>query len=217
MTAVGSVAPAAPSTASTGPAVVRAPEAVLAVVTAPRHVPPASTAAGGLRSHPVADVAPIVAPGLATAPRSGAPTAKGSDAPAAPAGSAELRLAARRLLSTCVEIIGGFRPIAQLRPYCAPEHFDAIVNRLLRPVGTGRGLGATRGSVIGAVAAPMQGRLARTAPEDRVAVRRVQICTVMDGVAELAVVLSRRSKTWAMALRMERTRTGWKCMHLEVL
>jgi hypothetical protein len=107
--------------------------------------------------------------------------------------------------------------MAQLRPYCAPERFDAIVNRLLRPGGAGRGLGATRESVVARAAASQRGRPPRSLPQDQVVVRRVHICDVAEGIAELAVVMSRRGKVWAMALRLERARGGWRCMHLEVL
>ncbi len=131
----------------------------------------------------------------------------------------ELRLATRRLLATCVEVVGGYRPIAQLRPFCQPERFDSIVNRLLRPSGgSGRGHGATRASVVaGHGGPPKAGRAARTGPGDRVAVRRVQVCDVSDGVAEVAVVMARRDKVWAMAIRMELSRGRWHCTHLEVL
>lgn len=133
-------------------------------------------------------------------------------------GSREARLAARRLLGACIEVIGGFRPVSQLRPYCAPERFDAIVNRLLRPVGTGRGHGATRASVVARTLGPPKvGRPGLPSPQDRVTVRRVQLCDVRDGVLELAVVMARRGKVWAMAMRMERSRGRWQCMHLEVL
>jgi hypothetical protein len=117
----------------------------------------------------------------------------------------------------CVEVLGGFRPVAQLRPYCAPERFESIVNRLLRPAGAalGRGHGATRASVIAQHA--RAGRPARAAPQDRVLVRHVQICDVRSGVAELAVVMSRHGKSWAMAIRIERYRDRWQCMHMEVL
>jgi hypothetical protein len=39
----------------------------------------------------------------------------------------------------------------------------------------------------------------------------------MEGIAELAVVLSRAGKTWAMAVRLERNHGRWQCMHLEIL
>ena len=131
----------------------------------------------------------------------------------------ELRQSTRLLLATCVEVVGGYRPIGQLRPFCLPERFDAIVNRLLRPTGgAGRGHGATRASVVaGHGGPPRAGRSARTGPGDRVTVRRVQICDVSDGVAEIAVVMARRDKVWAMAVRMELARGRWLCTHLEVL
>lgn len=185
--------PPRPAPVGASPAVAPSPPQVVAVVTAALHTPPRP-----------ADPATVVAPGLSLAPEA-----------APPESSRELRLAARQLLGTCVEVIGGFRPVAQLRPYCAPERFDAIVNRLLRPTGIGRGHGATRGSVVTRATRP--GRPAKPLPQDRVAVRRVQICTVMEGIAELAVVMSRRGKVWAMALRLERSRGRWQCMHLEIL
>ncbi|MBX6723991.1 MAG: hypothetical protein IRY92_12285 [Dactylosporangium sp.] len=127
----------------------------------------------------------------------------------------DLRITARRLLAACVEVMGGFRPVAQLRAYCAPERFDAIANRLLRPVSAGRGHGATRTSLIMTRLSP--GRPARVRAEDRITVRRVQICDVMEGIAELVVVMSRHNKVWAMTLRMERSHGRWLCKQLDVL
>jgi len=48
-------------------------------------------------------------------------------------------------------------------------------------------------------------------------VRRVQVCDVLNGVAEIAVVMSRREKVWALALRMELVGGRWLCCHLEVV
>jgi hypothetical protein len=146
-----------------------------------------------------------------------APAARSSVEAAEQPGPVELRQAAQRLLGACVEVIGGYRPIGQLRPYCAPERFEAIVNRLLRPVGTARGHGATRTSVVARSTPPRPGRPGHTPPQDRAAVRRVRVCDVADGVAELAVVMSRREKVWAMAMRMERNHGRWQCTHMEVL
>ncbi len=219
----------------TVPTVLLAPDTVAAVVTAPLHVAArgsVSRAGGRTRAarpgtspkaeavaqpYGGAEIVSVVAPGLGHAAAVGRATDTAPES-APPAGARELRLVARRLLGTCIEVLGGFRPIAQLRPYCAPERFEAIANRLLRPVGTGHGHGATRGSLIaGRSTASGPGRPGRSAPEDRVTVRRVQICDVMEGVAELAVVMSRRNKVWAMAMRMEQSRGRWQCMHMEVL
>jgi len=166
--------------------------------------------------HLTAEIVAVVAPGLHPQAVSHGHVQATVDAPP-PAGSRELRLAARRLLGTCVEVLAGFRPLAQLRPYCAPERYEAIAARLLRPAGPGRGHGATRSPVITARSTGRPGRPALPSPEERITVRRVQICDVMEGVAELAVVMARRNKVWAMAMRMEHTRGRWQCMHLEVL
>jgi hypothetical protein len=136
------------------------------------------------------------------------------------------RLATRRFLATCVEVIGGFRPVAQLRPLCFPERFADISERLGTHPATGpawrsRGLAyltaRTHGPERAALGPPRTGRVQQTGPGDRVFVRRVQICEAIDGVAEVAVVLARRDRVWAMALRMERRRGRWLCTHLEVL
>jgi hypothetical protein len=50
-----------------------------------------------------------------------------------------------------------------------------------------------------------------------VSVRRVQVCDAVDGVAEVAAVLSRRDHVWAVALRLERRQERWFCAHLEVI
>jgi len=166
----------------------------------PRHV------GGEVGPVPPPSLMGIVSPGLGPAP---------SVAPQPPVNGMDLRITARRLLSACVEVLGGFRPVAQLRAYCAPERFDAIANRLLRPVSAGRGHGATRTSLIMTRLSP--GRPARVRAEDRITVRRVQICDVMEGIAELVVVMSRHNKVWAMTLRMERNHGRWLCMQLDVL
>jgi hypothetical protein len=136
------------------------------------------------------------------------------------------RLATRRFLATCVEVIGGFRPMAQLRPLCFPEQFADIAERLGAHPATGPGWRSRSpapvaargpGSVRGAPGPPRTGRVQQTGPGDRVSVRRVQICEAVDGVAEVAVVLARRDRVWAMALRMERRRGRWLCTYLEVL
>jgi hypothetical protein len=136
------------------------------------------------------------------------------------------RLATRRFLATCVEVIGGFRPVAQLRSLCVPEQFADISERLGTHPATGpawrsRGMAylaaRTHGPGRAALGPPRTGRVQQTGPGDRVFVRRVQICEAIDGVAEVAVVLARRDRVWAMALRMERRRGRWLCTHLEVL
>jgi len=143
------------------------------------------------------------------------------------------RLATRRFLAICLEVLGGFRPMTQLRALCLPERFEEIAQRLRahtpgsRPPGPppdGRsaaprptGWGASpvqRPALTGAP--PRPGRVGQSGT-DRVSVRRVQVCDAVDGVAEVAAVLSRRDHVWAMALRLERRQERWFCAHLEVI
>jgi hypothetical protein len=136
------------------------------------------------------------------------------------------RLATRRFLATCVEVIGGFRPASQLRSSCLPESFLRIADRLAGsptsgPAGRSRGVAYSAGRTpvtgrsIGA--RPRVSRTIYTAPVDRVSIRRVQVCEVGEYVAEVAVVLGQRDRVWAMALRFERRGGRWLCSCLEVL
>jgi hypothetical protein len=206
---------------------------------APRSEPPSDDErqAAGLQAPPMA--APALPLGMPTrrrrpSPRRAAPTrpasaaaathADGAAAPEPAAGPPVLspaRLATRRFLAVCVEVLGGFRPVTQLRPLCLPDRFDEIT----------RGLRAhTPGAVPGS-RTPGQSAVSRRTPTgapprpgrvgqsgaDRVTVRRVQVCEPIDGVAEVAAVLSRRDHVWAMAVRLERRQERWLCAHLEVI
>jgi hypothetical protein len=186
---------------------------------------PAAPRWGDGDPHPVN---PSGRPGVTGHPS--APATVGSDAPHEPAPIeaadivetvevVDVRIATRRILGACVEVVGGYRPLAQLRPFCLPERFDAIVNRLLRPAGraAGRGQGATRASVVAGHGTGPRGGTGQRSPADRVAVRRVQLCELNGGAAEIAVVMSRRDKVWAMAMRLELIRGKWLCCHLEVV
>ena len=137
---------------------------------------------------------------------------------ARPVVASPARLATRRFLAICVEVLGGFRPMAQLRALCLPERFDDIAERL-RDHATGRSRSAPRTPVARRAATgapPRPGRAGQSAG-DRVALRRIQVCEAVDGVAEIAAVLARRDQVWAMALRLERTQGRWLCAHLEVI
>ena len=137
--------------------------------------------------------------------------------PGRPVGFTPARLATRRFLAVCVEVMGGFRPVAQLRALCLPERYDDIVKRLRAHTpgagATGHGPVARRAPT---GSPPRPGRVGQSAA-DRVAVRRVQVCEAVDGVVEVAAVLARRDHVWAIALRLERRGDRWLCAHLEVI
>jgi hypothetical protein len=106
--------------------------------------------------------------------------------------SGEARLAAHRYLTLCLEVLGGFRPLAHLRPLSSAAALEQITIQLARS------------------------RLAGP-PHDRIALRQVRLCEPGDGVVEVAAVLGRTGQVWAMALRLERHHGIWVCIHLEVL
>jgi Family of unknown function (DUF6459) len=146
-------------------------------------------------------------------------------------------LVARRFVSTCLEVIGGYRPTTHLRPLCSPDQFDRVV-RLL----TGRGMAAEPSRTLGATrvpagspvpgrltarspvtgrsrtgAPPRNGRANQKSPGDRIDIRKIHVGEPLEGVAEVAVVLTRQERVWAMALRLEDRQGRWICTALEVL
>jgi len=125
-----------------------------------------------------------------------------------------LPVAVRRFVASCVEIIGGFRPVAHLRPFCAPQARDTVAEHLLGRPAMQRRPGALRRVD---TAPPRAGRAHQSAPVDRVAVRRVHLCEVSDEVVEVAAVLCRRETVWAMAVRLELIDRRWLCTHLELV
>jgi hypothetical protein len=124
--------------------------------------------------------------------------------------------AAHRFLAACVEVLGGYRPPAHLRGLCAPEEFAAITLQLTGRHGAqlaGRSPLTPRPAT---GAPPLSPRAGQVGPGS-LAVRRVVVCEPRPGVAEVAVVLTRRDRSWAMALRLELRGQRWCCTHLRVI
>jgi hypothetical protein len=117
--------------------------------------------------------------------------------------------------------------VTHLRSLCDASSFAHIAEQLTGRTAitpAARSLGAAhfsaRTPVTGRTVTggpPRAARTNQTSPDGRVMIRRVQVCEPLDGIAEVAVVLSRRERVWAMALRLERRHGGWQCSHLEVL
>jgi hypothetical protein len=125
--------------------------------------------------------------------------------------------AAHRFLAACVEVLGGYRPPAHLRGLCMPTAFSGIVLQL-----TGRHAAQLAGRSPltprpATGAPPRAGRAGQAAPGSRVTIRRVVVSEPMPGVAEVAVVLGRRDRSWAMALRLEKRGEQWCCSYLRVV
>jgi hypothetical protein len=174
--------------------------------------------AGILPPSPFSEALPISLPGPTarrrrTAPRRPTPVAVTRTPQPGPSGATA---AAHRFLAACVEVIGGYRPPAHLRGLCAPEEFAAITLQL-----TGRHSAQLAGR------SPLTPRPATGAPPRSprggqvapggLAVRRVMVCEPRPGAAEVTVVLSRRDRSWAMALRLEQRGQRWCCTHLRVI
>lgn len=205
------------------------------VVPAPRSEPPSDDElrAAGVDGPPMgAPLLPFDLPGSPPRSDRGRPALLRLSGTAEPPVDSEApppspaRPATRLFLATCVEVIGGFRPMAQLRPLCVPMRFGDIAARLATHPATtpGSGTGALaylagRTPISGRStgAPPRTGRNNQTGPGDRTRVRRVQICDIGPGVAEVATVLSRREEVWAMALRFELHHDRWLCSLLEVI
>ena len=106
------------------------------------------------------------------------------------------RAAVRRYVSLCLEVINGFRPVAQLRPLTAPDLFQSVGDQLQRRTtrpGQGRGGAAL------------------------VTIRRVRATEPAAGAIEAVVVLDQGDRTWAMALRLVDGPHGWRCSVLQVI
>jgi hypothetical protein len=99
-------------------------------------------------------------------------------------------------VSLCLEVINGFRPVAQLRPLTDPRQFTGIADQLQRRCAR---LRLARGS------------------DALVTVRRVRATEPVPGAIEVVVVLDHGDRSWAMALRLEHGSPGWRCAVLQVI
>ena len=105
--------------------------------------------------------------------------------------SADARLAVRRFISSCVEVLNGYRPAAHLRRLAQPREAATVVAQGV--TAAHRVAEARRGA-----GSPLRAR--RPAP---VAVIKVSLCEPRPGAVEAAAVLMIGDRTWAMAIRLE--------------
>jgi uncharacterized protein DUF6459 len=142
-----------------------------------------------------------------TDPYEGGPATPGPDAPPPPTARepSEAHRVVRRYLDACLEVLGGFRPLAHLRPLTEAGRFEEVAAQLAR-------LGRLGGS---AVTRPGSG-LVRVGA-DRPRLRHLRVCEIRNGVVEAAAVLGRGEQVRALTLRLEQRAGAWLCTHLEVL
>jgi hypothetical protein len=108
---------------------------------------------------------------------------------------------AGRLALAVVEVLGGTRPLSQLRRWTSDDVYAALRRS------------SHRGQLPGgaAAASPAPPRLPRTR------VRAVRVCEPRDGVAEASVVVSDGRRARAIALRLEGVDGRWQCTELAAL
>jgi hypothetical protein len=124
--------------------------------------------------------------------------------------SAEARLAVRRFVAVCVEVINGYRPAAHLRSLSVPGDAAGVVAQAMAATqrvaesrrSTGR---ATRGP-------SRHGRR-----PDPVAMHGWRLCEPRPGAVEAAVLLTTGERTWALALRLERRQQSWSATTLRLV
>lgn len=115
--------------------------------------------------------------------------------PGRPAPDGSGRLATYRFVQACVEVVNGVRPATQLLPLTGPIRFPGIVAQLTRPTDHPR----------------------PTMPHEPVRLRRIRVCEPTGGVAEAVAILDHNGRSWAMAVRLERELTGWRCALIQMV
>jgi hypothetical protein len=143
--------------------------------------------------------------------------------------SADARRAVRRFVSTCVEVLNGYRPAAHLRRLSQPREAATVVAQGV--VGARRVSEARQATVVGrnprgvvgarrvseARQATVTGRNPRPRRPAPAAVVRLQLCEPREGAVEAAAVLVIGEKTHAMALRLELHDKTWLATALRLI
>jgi hypothetical protein len=120
--------------------------------------------------------------------------------------SGDARLAVRRFVSMCVEVLNGYRPAAHLRRLSLPTEAAAVVAQGVA--------GARRVAELRRAAHTTDRRARRPGP---VAVIGGRLCEPRSGAVEAAVLLVTGERTWAMALRLELRQQTWAATFLRLI
>ncbi|BEL09739.1 hypothetical protein Q0Z83_079300 [Actinoplanes sichuanensis] len=137
-------------------------------------------------------------------PADGPPTSPPAviEPPAVVGASGDAKLAVRRFVRLCVEVLNGFRPAAHLRRLALPSHAADVVAQGLA--------GARRAADLRRARPPA----ARRPP---VGVLKVVLCEPRTGAIEAAVTLITGDRTWAMAFRLELHQQSWSATALLII
>ncbi|MBB2947878.1 hypothetical protein FB565_007649 [Actinoplanes lutulentus] len=118
--------------------------------------------------------------------------------PPPPGASGDARLAVRRFVHLCVEVLNGFRPAGHLRRLSLPATAAEVVDS-----------GLAGAQWVGRLRKAKGGKAKGMRRPDPVIVLRVQLCEPRAGAIEAAIVLVTGDRTWALALRMELHEQSW--------
>jgi hypothetical protein len=186
------------------------PEAAAAADRAPSRGHAGAPASGGLPpidSRWLTGPRPRDAASAGSGPRGAAAVAHGQPPghrQAVAGASADAKLAVRRFVRMCVEVLNGHRPPAHLRRLSRPAEAAEVVAQAL--VGTYR-------------VAEMRKQSSRRPPRRPlpVAVIRLRLCEPRPGAVEAAVAMVIGERTWAMALRLELHQDIWSATTLRLI
>ncbi|AEV81970.1 Voltage-dependent P/Q-type calcium channel subunit alpha-1A [Actinoplanes sp. SE50] len=120
--------------------------------------------------------------------------------------SGEAKLAVKRFVHLCVEVLNGYRPATHLRRLSLPAEAAEVVAQGLA--------GARRVSAMRRARRPGDRRPQRPSP---VAVIKVNLCQPRGGAVEAAIALVTGERTWAMALRLELHQDTWFATALRLI
>jgi hypothetical protein len=125
---------------------------------------------------------------------------------AAGGASGDAKLAVRRFVAMCVEVLNGYRPAAHLRRLALPMEAAGVVAQGVS--------GARRVAELRRAARGGSRRAMRPGP---VAVLRIRLCEPRPGAVEAAVLLITGERTWAMAVRLELHQQDWAATVLRLI
>ncbi|UQU68717.1 Rv3235 family protein [Couchioplanes caeruleus] len=170
----------------------------------------APAAGSGAKAARTADSAGVTARAAGSAQVT-AEAAGGTARPAVPATglaagvSPDARLAVRRFVGSCIEVLNGYRPAAHLRRLAQPREAAAVVAQGV--TAAHRVAEARRGT----------GRPSRSHRPAPAAVVKVSLCEPRPGAVEAAAVLVIGDRSWALALRLELHDDAWLATVLRLI
>jgi len=131
------------------------------------------------------------------------PAAEGTRSSVVAGASGDAKLAVRRFVGTCVEVLNGYRPPAHLRRLALPVEAAGVVAQAVA--------GARRVAELRRTVRP---GARRAGP---VGVLRLRLCEPRPGAVEATVLLVTGERTWAMALRLELHQQAWAATVLRLI